>query len=249
VVTRAGGRPFYVQIAAALRQDIQAGKYQPGDQLPSERELREQWQVSQQVVRAALAELHAEGAVVTYQGRGSFVRKQLVPRRLSTDISTSFGWYTSLAHQGFKPAGQTTVTQAPCPPDAAEWLGIEEGTEVTVRDRLMGVEGEPPAMLATSYFPAWVIEGAPDLADPTRGGMPELLRVGFGETFSEDVLTVRMPTLAEQQRLELDKGIPVQMIAGATFDAQRRPLHFIRVVAAGGRIEFAYRYGSVPEQS
>jgi DNA-binding GntR family transcriptional regulator len=246
VVTRAGGRPFYVQIAEALREDIRVGRYQPGDQLPSERELRDRWKVSQQVIRAALAELHAEGAVVTYQGRGSFVRSQLVPRRLSTDISTSFGWYTSLAHQGFKPAGETRVTQERCPADAAEWLGIEEGTTVTVRDRLMGVEGEPPAMLATSYFPARVVERAPDLADASKGGMPELLRAAWGETFSEDVLTVRMATFQEQQRLELDKGTPVQVIAGATFDQQHRPLHFIRVVAAGGRIEFAYRYGTVP---
>lgn len=249
MVTRAGGRPFYVQIADALREDIKAGRYQPGDQLPSERELRERWKVSQQVVRAALAELHAEGSVVSYQGRGSFVRRQLVPRRLSTDISTSFGWYTSLAHQGFKPAGATRVTEEPCPADAAEWLGIEEGVTVTCRDRTMGVEGEPPAMLATSYFPGWVIEGAPDLADATKGGMPELLRAGFGETYSEDVLTVRMPMLAEQQRLELEKGTPVQVIQGATYDAQHRPLHFIRVVAAGGRIEFAYRYGAVPGDS
>jgi DNA-binding GntR family transcriptional regulator len=248
VVTRVGGRPFYVQIAESLREDIRAGRYQPGDQLPSERELREQWKVSQQVVRAALSELHAEGSVVSYQGRGSFVRSQLVPRRLSTDISVSFGWYTSLAHQGFKPAGETRVTEEPCPADAAEWLGIEEGTTVTCRDRTMGVEGEAPAMLAASFFPAWVIQQVPDLAVPAKSGMPELLRAGFGETFSEDVLTVRMPTLAEQQRLELEKGNPVQVIQGATYDQQHRPLHFIRVVAAGGRIEFAYRYGSVPTE-
>jgi GntR family transcriptional regulator len=247
VVSRAGGKPFYVQIADALREAIHAGRYEPGDRLPSERELRDSWKVSQQVVRAALNQLHAEGLAVTYQGRGSFVRKQSVPRRLSTDISTSFGWYTSLAHQGFRPAGQTTVLEGTCPPDAAEWLGIDAGELVTIRDRLMGTEGEPPAMVATSYFPTWVTDQAPDLKDPRKGGMPELLRAGFGQTYSEDVLTVRMPTPEEQQRLELEKGTPVQVIAGATYDQQHRPLHYIRVVAAGGRIEFAYRYGTVPE--
>jgi GntR family transcriptional regulator len=247
VVTRASGRPFYLQIADDLRSAIHSGQYQPGDQLPSERELRDRWQVSSQTVRSALNQLHAEGLVASYQGRGSFVRRQMVPRRLSTDISTSLGWYTSLAHQGFKPGGQTTVTTGPAPHDAAEWLGIEEGTIVTIRDRTMGTEGEPPAMLATSYFPDFVTQKAPDLADATRGGMPELLRSGFGDTYSEDVLTVRMPTPQEQQRLELEKGTPVQVIAGATYDQQHRPLHFIRVIAAGGRIEFAYRYGTLPE--
>jgi GntR family transcriptional regulator len=247
VVTRASGLPYYMQIADALRQDIHAGKFRPGDQLPSERDLQDRWKVASQTVRAALNQLHAEGLVVSLQGKGSFVREQAVPRRLSTDISTSLGWYTSLVHQGFKPAGQTTVNEAPCPADAAEWLGIDQGNPVTVRDRLMGTEGEPPAMWAISYFPGWVIEQAPDLANPKVGGMPELLREGFGETYSEDVLTVRMPTPEEQQRLQLEKGTPVQVIHGATYDQQHRPLHYIRVIAAGGRIEFAYRFGTVPD--
>jgi hypothetical protein len=38
----------------------------------------------------------------------------------------------------------------------------------------------------------------------------------------------------------------VLVIKGGTYDGEHRPLHFIEVVAAGGRIEFAYRYGTVP---
>ena len=246
MVTRAAGRPFYQQIADALREEILAGRARPGDQLPSERDLRDRWQVSQQTIRAAFDQLRAEGLVVSHQGRGVFVREQAVPRRLSTDIATSLGWYTTLARQGLQPAGRTTVTHAPCPPEAAEWLGIDPGTDVVIRDRDLGTEGEPPVMVATSYFPEWVTEKAPDLADPSRGGMPELLREAFGATYSEDVLTVRMPTRAEQQRLDLPPGTPVQVIKGGTYDAEHRALHFIDVVAAGGRIEFAYKYGTVP---
>jgi DNA-binding GntR family transcriptional regulator len=141
------------------------------------------------------------------------------------------------------------VTRAPCPPVAAEWLGIEPGTLVTVRDRLLATEGEPPVMIAISYFPAWVIDKAPDLADPGRGGMPELLREAFGETYSSDVLTVRMPTTTEQQRLDLPRSVPVQIIHGGTYDSERQPIHFIEVVAAGGRVEFAYVFGTVPGDS
>jgi len=96
-------------------------------------------------------------------------------------------------------------------------------------------------MVATSHFPRWVIDKAPALADPNRGGMPELLREAFGDTYSQDVLTVRMPTPDEQQRLDLPPGTPVQVIKGGTYDQDNRPLHFIEVVAAGGRIEFAYK--------
>jgi DNA-binding GntR family transcriptional regulator len=79
--------------------------------------------------------------------------------------------------------------------------------------------------------------------------MPEHLREAFGDTYSNDVLTVRMPTRAEQQRLDLPPGTPVQVIQGGTYDQQHRPLHYIYVMGAAGRIEFAYRYGTVPEGS
>jgi DNA-binding GntR family transcriptional regulator len=248
MISRASGRPAYHQIADALREQMRDGTYPPGAKLPSESELRQRWGVASKTVRAALDQLRAEGLVVGRQGVGSFVREQTVPRRLSTDISTSVGWYHTLARQGLQPAGSTTVTRAPCPPEAAEWLEIEPGTVVTVRDRLMGTEGEPPAMLATSYFPTWVIEAAPNLADPKVSGLPRWLREAFGDTYSTDVLTVRMPSAAEQQRLDLPRGVPVQVIRGGEFDGEHRPVHYIEVVAAGGRIEFAYVYGAVPSE-
>jgi GntR family transcriptional regulator len=240
--------PLYLRIASELREQITGGSYEPGARLPTERELMQRYGVSSRTIRVALDQLRAEGLVISKQGTGVFVRRPTVPRRLSTDISTSFGWYTSLAHQGFQPAGQTTVTQGPCPAVAAEWLGIDPGTVVTVRDRIMGTEGEPPAMLATSYFPSWVTDAAPKLADPNVGGMPEHIRKAFGQTYSHDVLTARMPNQQEADRLDLPPGTPVQVIHGATYDQDNRPLHYIHVVAAGGRIEFAYVYGAVPTE-
>jgi GntR family transcriptional regulator len=248
MISRASERPAYLQIADGLREQIRDGTYPPGSKLPSESELRETWGVASKTVRAALDQLRSEGLVIGRQGVGSFVREQALPRRLSTDISTSVGWYHTLARQGLRSAGQTTVTREPAPPVAAEWLGIEPGTAVTVRDRLLATEGEPPVMIAVSYFPQWVTDKAPELANPSRGGMPELLREAFGETYSTDVLTVRQPTPAEQRRLDLPRGQPVQVIHGGTYDGERRPLHFIEVIAGGGRVEFAYVYGTVPSE-
>jgi GntR family transcriptional regulator len=206
----------------------------------------DRWGVSSRTIRVALDQLRAEGLVVSKQGSGVFVRKQTVPRRLSTDITTSFGWYHTLKRQGLQAAGETHVSQAPASPLVAEWLGVDLGTTVTVRDRLLGTEEHGPVMLATSHFPSWVIEQAPTLADPSRGGMPEILREAFGDTYSHDVLITRMPNPDERIRLDLEPGTPVLVIRGGTYDQDNRPIHFIEVVAAGGRIEFAYVYGTVP---
>jgi GntR family transcriptional regulator len=247
MVSRVSGRPAYLQIADALREQINTGRYPPGSQLPTERELQDTFSVSSRTVRVALDQLRAEGLVVSQQGRGVFVREQTIPRRLSTDIAVFDGWYQTLRRQGLRPAGGTTVTRAPCPPDAAEWLGIQPGTEVVVRDRVMHAEGHPVEMLATSYFPLWVVERAPKLADATVGGMPNWLREAFGTFYSEDVITARMPTQAERERLDLPPGVPVLVIKGGEHDTeQQRPLHYIEVIAPAGRIEFAYRYGTEP---
>jgi DNA-binding GntR family transcriptional regulator len=70
--------------ADALREQLRSGEYPPGAQLPSERELIVRWGVSSRTIRVALDQLRTEGLVVSYQGRGVFVREQTVPSRLST---------------------------------------------------------------------------------------------------------------------------------------------------------------------
>jgi GntR family transcriptional regulator len=246
MVSRGSDRPAYLQVADALRAQLTIGDFSPGSKLPSEKELMDHWGVSSRTIRVALDQLRAEGLVVSRQGSGVFVREQAIPRRLSTDITTSFGWYHTLARQGLQAAGETHVSEVPAPPLVAEWLGIEEGSHVTLRDRMLGTEEHGPVMLAASYFPSFVTDKAPPLLDPTRGGMPEILREAFGETYSHDVLTVRMPNPDERLRLNLDRGTPVLVIRGGTYTQRNEPIHFIEVIAAGGRIEFSYLYGTVP---
>ncbi|HEV8648983.1 MAG TPA: GntR family transcriptional regulator [Actinomycetes bacterium] len=245
-MVKRAGLPIYQKIADDLREGIVAGRYPPGAQLPSAQELRSRWKVTERTVRDALVQLRAEGLVTSQQGRGVFVREPTVPRRLSTDVALYDGWYSMARRHGLAPATTTTVTTGPATDEVAQWLELPTGTEVSIRDRVMQAEGAPPVMLATSYFPMWVVEQAPKLRDPNVSGLPKWLREAFGPTYSEDVIAPRMPTPDEQDRLQLSAGVPVLVIKGGTFDQERRALHFISTVAAGDRIEFGYRYGSVP---
>ncbi|MBN9598842.1 MAG: FadR family transcriptional regulator [Afipia sp.] len=58
---------------AALREEIITGKYPPGRQLPSGRELSEAFGVSITVVREALSRLKSDGLITSHQGKGVFV--------------------------------------------------------------------------------------------------------------------------------------------------------------------------------
>jgi len=246
-VTIQRGEPLSVQVANALRGEILAGTYGPGAALPSERELRERFGVSSGTVRGALARLSAEGLTTSHQGRGVFVADQATLRRLSTDIAEGRGFYSMLDRTGRQPATVTTVTRGPATEEVADWLGIPAGEEVVIRSRILRTEGGPPIGSAVSYFPAWVVEAAPNLADPDVSGLPEWLREAFGPTYSEDLVDARMPTPQERRQLEIPKGVPVLIIKGVTRDQQHRTLHFIDKVTAAGRMQYGYKFGSVPE--
>ncbi len=66
--------PRYRVIYEALRSWIVAGRYAPGDALPSENELCEGYMVTRPTVRKALDMLVTDGFIVRHQGRKSVVK-------------------------------------------------------------------------------------------------------------------------------------------------------------------------------
>jgi DNA-binding GntR family transcriptional regulator len=62
----------YRQLATDLRQAIAAGRYPPGQRLPTEAELVASTGLSRQTVRRAFQELVNEGAIFRVRGRGTF---------------------------------------------------------------------------------------------------------------------------------------------------------------------------------
>lgn len=67
-------RAPYLQVAEALRVAIRQGTYEPGARLPTVTELAEQYGVAKMTVQRAVTALRDEGLVMSWQGRGTFVR-------------------------------------------------------------------------------------------------------------------------------------------------------------------------------
>ncbi len=64
---------MYVQIMDDIERDIKGGVYPEGAQIPTQKELCEQYKVSRIVASAALSGLSQKGLIVCEKGRGSFV--------------------------------------------------------------------------------------------------------------------------------------------------------------------------------
>lgn len=78
-------RPIYLQIADAIRRDITAGVLQPGDRLPSVRDLATELRINPNTVQHAFRELDQAGLLEASRGQGTFVAER-VPRSATAEV-------------------------------------------------------------------------------------------------------------------------------------------------------------------
>lgn len=117
----------FLAIAEFAKRRIRNGAWRPGDRVPSENELSEQFGVSRMTARRVLDKLALDGLIVRRRGSGSFIANNgvrssfLVIRNIADEIIESGRVYTSrvLRH---RPEPATTAVAKP--------LEIEVGTSV-----------------------------------------------------------------------------------------------------------------------
>ncbi|SDN73786.1 GntR family transcriptional regulator, arabinose operon transcriptional repressor [Paenibacillus sp. yr247] len=78
--------PKYLQLKQEILTWLHTGKLKPNDQMPSENEIAEQFQMSRQTVRQTFGELEQEGWLYRMQGKGTFVSTPQTQK--SRDVQT-----------------------------------------------------------------------------------------------------------------------------------------------------------------
>lgn len=66
-------RPIYLQIIERVQMDIITGRYQPGDKLPSVRDLAQEAAVNPNTMQKALSELERRGLIYSQRTSGRFI--------------------------------------------------------------------------------------------------------------------------------------------------------------------------------
>lgn len=148
----------------ALRRRLAEGAWNAGDRLPSEPTLAGELGVSRVSVRAALAQLEAEGAVTRKHGSGTYVNSvRPLVRSLhlnvgSDELITSGGHVAGIAEMTWR---RTTATR-----EVAERLYLAPDARVVELLRVRTSDGTP-VTVEHDYFPVSLLPAEPVSLGPS----------------------------------------------------------------------------------
>ncbi|MFJ2020913.1 GntR family transcriptional regulator [Streptomyces nodosus] len=251
----------YERIADDLRQRIRAGELKPGERLPAETKLVEEYRKSLPTVRQALGVLQAEGLIEKLHGRGNVVRK---PRRLVTRTNERHQWEKDRARRSLDERQQTGATEhdtglavsdlvfsaefneVEADEDLAEAFGVSAGTRLLERVyRTRYREEEAPFNVSRSRLLYDVAAANPALLDaahePWPGGtLNQLHSLGIEVDRVVERITARPPTFEESEELGLTAGVSVIVLRKTCVDTEGRVVEVADVTLPGDRTELEF---------
>ncbi|MFT4154434.1 GntR family transcriptional regulator [Parafilimonas sp.] len=97
----------FLMISRQIIDKIQQGEYLPGDKIPSENEIINQYHVSNTTARKSLLEIELKGWARRIKGKGTFVLNRTQDRHLLRTLGsigdTRIGFHEKLKAEGFEP--------------------------------------------------------------------------------------------------------------------------------------------------
>ncbi|MBC8159458.1 MAG: GntR family transcriptional regulator [Alphaproteobacteria bacterium] len=200
-------RPLFAQIEEIIVERLVAGEWKPGEPLPSENEFAEFYKVSQGTVRKAIAQMAADNLVVRFRGKGTFVASH-------TDEREHSHFFHLHREDGKKELPQTipvSCAKQVATPEMAARLGLANGAEVSVVERLRTLDG------TTRVFETVVVSEQmfPKLCETLRDSLPNEMYPHYETEYGVRVVCAREHLRAvaadprEAEFLDIAPGAPM----------------------------------------
>ena len=237
-VDRSSPMPLYAQLENALMERIRVQGLKPGDRLPTEAEIEEEYAVSRATIRMSLTRMVADGHVERVQGLGSFVAR---PRPMHQSLLNSFT--ENMKAQGFRPQRRLLSSEVVQPDDEARAALRLQAGDCQYVERLLLADGRPIA-LARTWLPVDSLAGRLDLFTAetlVSSSLYELLQgPDVGMVLDRGVETVRASSAddIEAAVLECDVGSPTLVVRRTSFTPKGRPVEWSVMTFAADRYEY-----------
>ena len=151
-----GAGPLYMRLRRSIEDAVNSGLINPGDALPSERDIAATAEISRVTVRKAVQHLVADGILIQRRGSGTFVAPTV--QRVEQTLSNLTSFTEDMARRGMTVASEWLDRGLYDPSnEEAVVLGLGAGEKVARVARLRVVDGHPLAIerasLAASVLP------------------------------------------------------------------------------------------------
>jgi GntR family transcriptional regulator len=223
--------PLYDRIAAAVRDQIDAGELKPHAPAPSERALSERFGVSRMTARAAAQALEAEGYVYRNGRRGTFVAE---PR-----LKLPIGSFTvDVTRAGHEPRAQVLAADTRAPSSE-----IRKALRLSARERIHHIQrlrfaGSDPVAIEHTSLPQRL---CPDLLQQDLEHSLWLLleqRYGITVARAEALIQAVHPDPEEARLLAMETTSPAILLTRTVVDGAGRAIEFARDLYRGDRASF-----------
>lgn len=230
--------PIYITIHDEIHEAIESGRWVPGDKIPAERELAEQFGVSRMTLRQAVMMLVDEGVLERRVGSGTYVAETKVQESLNGVRS-----FTELMAAAGKTATSKTVSFhiGKASTSEQETLQLAEDSDVLRMERVRYGNDEPIAFEVAS-IPATLIAGLSreKLTKSLYGTLRE--ERGLQAAKAQQTVTAAAATERVSDFLGIKRGDPVLIMRQVSYDNQEQPFEYVRTQYVGSRFEFYFEH-------
>lgn len=226
--------PLHLAISEKLRSQIFAQQYSPGEQLPSEHQLMEQFGVSRITVRRAIANLVNQGLVISQRGKGVFVKaQQKVTRSLANPL---IFFDEDMARQGVSASIHSLsfeVLQAP--DEVRQKLRLPATVKEIFCQKKVILTDQTPVAVDITYIP---LEIGKAFAKELQSSLiyPTLDQRGVSIERVETTLECTHATHEISEHLDIPLGAPLLVNRYTTYTSQDQPIICGETISRGDRL-------------
>lgn len=236
MATTDSASPLFAQVRDSLKASIADGSLAPGDQLPSEAALAQQFSVSRVTIRQALAELQALDLIDKVNGKGSFVRRMA---RRPSEMKPLSGFYETMRRRGHVATGIVSAIQRiKAEPTVAAALRMPVAGPVSRVCITRLVDGEVHAF--QHCYGSHGLLQAMHRENLSDNDLLTVLRerLGYQVVRSHIDLEAINATDATAKQLDTRPGAALLRMHITSYDAQDTPIMYNEFVARGDRFRY-----------
>lgn len=227
----------YYKVYQLIKEKIEQGAVSPGEKLPTEKELQEQFQVSRDTVRKALGKLEMEGFINRRSALGTFVRQD----KSDYELSSLKSFTEQMKSRGITPSSELDRIELKrdVRPDIRKSLQLGADDRCYVISRVRKGDGAPMAY-ETAYIP---YRCCPDIHKylDDQSSLYEIYESIYHLNIGSGVIRLEaaIPSAKLQERLNLTKDSPVLFMKCLTHLEDDTPLYYVECSYIGEKYFFS----------